>query len=41
MLVALITGQNIGCIINKWQICATKPAKNVNNASGALFGKID
>ena len=39
MLVALITGQNIACIINKWQICATKLAKNANNASSAFLVK--
>ena len=39
MLVALITGQNIACIINKWQICATKAAKNANNASSAFLVK--
>lgn len=39
LVLALITVQNIGCIINKWQICATKPAKNANNASSAFLVK--
>ena len=31
--------KKVGCMINKWQFCATKLARKATYASGAFFGK--
>ena len=31
--------KKVGCMINKWQFCASKLAKSANYASSAFFGK--